>query len=301
MPQWSTAHLMFCEGPQDAAVLNHLLKRELGFKQQILKISEMPYPLANVFKKSFQSRASEDLRLDLAKKFFLPDYVLARDTTLVLVLNYGGSNRKVNMQPFLEAVFTLLAETSFSSLEQTAERPKYRYTIFADADSKGESTTRSEIGADFVNVGDTTWLSEVWLPIKRTKAASQLTEFGATAAYVWCKSTEDGGTIEDLVLECLDGNADLYKTFEYLDSRFNWSPPAGAAAEQVCALAADRLKAAFCIEGQRQKPGGSLSVILGQSDLLTADKLKRSGAVQDCLSFLTEWLAPVPVAPPGLQ
>lgn len=301
MPQWSTTHLMFCEGPQDAAVLNHLLKRELRFKQQFLKISEMPYPITNVLKKSFQNRASEDLRLDLAKKFFLPDYVLARGTTLVLVFNYGGSNRKVNMQPFLDAVFTLLAQTSFSSLEQAAERPTYRYTIFADADIRSESNTRSEIGDDFAKIGDTAWLSDVWEPIQSTRAASQSTRFGPTAAYVWRKSTEDCGTIEDLVLECLDGNADLYKTLAYLDSRFNWSPPAQAVAEQICALAADRLKAAFCVEGQRQKPGSSLAVILSQSDLLSADKLKGSAAVRDCLHFLTEWLGPIPAASAGTE
>ncbi|CAM8622992.1 hypothetical protein MCEMSHM24_02513 [Comamonadaceae bacterium] len=295
MSKWSTAHLMFCEGPQDAAVLNHLLKKELRFKQQNLKISEMPYPLANVLKKSFQSRASEDLRLDLAKKFFLPDYVLARDTTLVLIFNYGGSNRKVNIQPFLEAVFTLLAVTGFSGLEQTAERPAYGYTIFADADARGEKNTRSEISSDFANVGDTAWLSDAWEPYKTTKATSQSTEFGQIATYVWRKSTEDGGTIEDLVLECLDGDADLHKTLEYLDSRFDWSPPSGAEAKQICAHAANRLKAAFCVEGQRQKPGGSLAVILGQSDLLNVEKLKTSSAVQDCLHFLTEWLGPIPI------
>lgn len=118
MPHCSKAHLMFCEGPHDAAFVNHLLKRELGFKQRKLKLSELPYPLANILKTSFQNRASEDLRLDLAKKFFLPEYVLARESVLVLVFSYGGSNRKDNMQPFLDAMFTLLAVPSFASIEQ---------------------------------------------------------------------------------------------------------------------------------------------------------------------------------------
>jgi hypothetical protein len=297
MPQWSTAHLMFCEGSHDAAFLSHLLRRELSFRQEPLKLSELPNPLADVLKTGFQRRASEDLRLDLAKKFFLPDYVLARDTTLVLVFSYGGSNRKDSMLPFLDAMFTLLAVTSFSSLGQTAERPAYTYALFADADVRGESSTRRMIGNEFVRVGDADWLCNPWVPIQTTKGAFQTTVFGPTAAYVWRKSNEDGGTLEDLVLECKEGEAGLQKTLGYLDSRFEWSTPAGADAEQVCKRDADRLKAAFCVEGQRRKPGGSLAVILGQSDLLGTQDLRRSAAVQDCLAFLNEWLRPVPPAP----
>lgn len=291
MPHCSKAHLMFCEGPHDAAFVNHLLKRELGFKQRKLKLSELPYPLANILKTSFQNRASEDLRLDLAKKFFLPEYVLARESVLVLVFSYGGSNRKDNMQPFLDAMFTLLAVTSFASIEQSAERPAYAYTIFADADARGESNTRQLIGNEFSKVGDADWLSNAWVQIKATKAASQITDFGPTASYIWRKNQEDGGTLEDLLLECLDGDVNLQKTLAYLDSRFDWLPPAGAKPDQVCSHAAARLKAAFCVEGQRRKPGGSLAVILGQTELLGPVELKRSTTVQDCVAFLKQWLS----------
>lgn len=295
MPHWSNAHLMFCEGPHDAAVLNRLLKTQLGFKQQPLKLSELPYPLSNVMQTSFKTRASEDLRLDLAKKFFLPDYVSARDSVLTLIFSYGGSNRQASMLPFLENVFALLEVTSFSGLEQMAARPAYAYTVFADADAMGESNVRALISNEFAKVGESSWLGSEWERVKGTKAASQATAFGPTAAYVWRKSAEDGGTLEDVVLECLDGDADLQKTLAHLDSRFDWSPPAGATAEQVCAGSAKRLKAAFCVEGQKEKPGGSLGVVLDQSKLLRPDAFKKSAAVQDCLSFLAEWLAPVPL------
>lgn len=291
MRHWSKAHLMFCEGPHDAAFLSHLLKRELGFEQQKLKLSELPYPLANILKTTFQNRASEDLRLDLAKRFYLPEYVLARESTLVLVFSYGGSNRKDSMQPFLDAVFTLLAATSFSSIEQAAERPAYAYTIFADADARGESKTRQLISDEFSKVGEANWLSNEWMQIKATKAAFQTTGFGPAATYIWRKSQEDSGTLEDLLLECLDGDTNLQKTLGYLDSRFDWSPPAGAKPEQACGHAAARLKAAFCVEGQRKKPGGSLAVILGQSELLGSAELKRSAIVQDSIAFLAEWLS----------
>ncbi len=290
--QWSTAHLMFCEGPHDAAFVRLLLRQELGFEQQRLKLSELPYPLANVLKTSFQNRATEDLRLDLARRFFLPEFVLARASTLVLLFSYGGSNRKDSMQPFLDAVFTLLAVTGFSSIEQTAARPAYAYTIFADADTRGEVGTRQLISNEFSKVGDVDWLSAAWVQVNATNAASQATRFGHTATYVWRKRSADDGTLEDLVLECRDGDCNLQRTLDYLDSRFDWSPPAGATPKQISSQAAARLKAAFCVEGQREKPGGSLAVILGQSNLIGPNELKRSTGVQDCITFLNEWLTP---------
>lgn len=78
MASWTNIHLMFCEGPHDAAFLNRLLKKQVGYEKVELKLSELPYPISNVLQQSFKTRAADDLRLDLAKKFFLPDFLLAR-------------------------------------------------------------------------------------------------------------------------------------------------------------------------------------------------------------------------------
>ena len=118
----------------------------------------------------------------------------------------------------------------------------------------------------------------------------QETAFGPTAAYIWKKWAEDNGTLEDIVLECLAGDAGLQKTLQFLDARFNWTPPAGATPQQVCASAAKRLKAVFCVEGQREKPGMSLGVVLDQASLLKPTAIAKSTAVQDCLTFLRAWL-----------
>lgn len=288
MAKWSSVHLMFCEGPHDAAFLNRLLKKQLGFAREDLKLSELPYPIVNVLQQSFKTRAAEDLRLDMAKKFFLPDYLVARETVLVLVFNYGGSNRRANMLPFLDNVFALLQAPDFAGQKM----PAYAYTIFADADAIGLDRARANISTDLAAVGGSMWLSGTWDDYKTTKAAMQSTVFGPAAAYIWKKWTDDSGTLEDIVLECLAGDAGVQATLEFLDKRFSWAPPAGASPDQVCATSVKRLKAAFCVEGQREKPGMSLSVVLDQSELLQPAALRQSAAVQDCLQFLRDWLAP---------
>lgn len=291
MTQWSNTHLMFCEGPHDAAFLNRLLKKELGFSQRRLKVSDLPYPLGNVLRKSLADRSAEDLRLDLARKFFLPDHVLAREETLVLVFSYGGSNRQCSLSTFLENVFPLLDAPVFSSFGQEAAQSVYAYTIFADADARGEAGTRDLICDEFATVGGSAWLSNEWQRINRSRAAYQPTLYGPVATYIWRNSQEDRGTLEDLILECLDGDDNLMLTLSHLDARFDWAAPPGATPDQICAGSARRLKAAFCVEGQKQKPGGGLSVVLDQSDLLRVDSLKKSAAVQDCLTFLNDWFA----------
>jgi hypothetical protein len=293
MAQWSSVHLMFCEGPHDAAFLNRLLKKQLGFAQIGLKLSELPYPLANVFQQSFKTRVAEDMRLDLAKKFFLPDFMVERGRALVMVFNYGGANRRGNLAPFLENFFSLLAAPAFAGMGLSTELPKYSYILFADADAHGQASARAQISTDLATIGESAWLGATWTDYKDTKAATQDTGFGPTASYIWKKWTEDHGTLEDIVLDCLSGGEGLEQTLSYLDTRFDWKPTSPQP-KDVCASAARRLKAAFSVEGQREKPGGSLSVVLDQGNVLTAEALQKSPAVQDCVLFLSEWLASVP-------
>lgn len=294
MLKWSDVHLMFCEGPHDAAFLNRLLKKKLGFEKAGLTISQLPYPLSSVMQQSFKTRAAEDLRLDLAKKFFLPDYLVRRDTSLVMVFNYGGSSRKHNMAPFLENVFALLGTSPFSLEGEPVTIPRFTFTIFADADAVGLVGARAQVSTDLAMIGGSPWLNGAWAEFEGTKAVTQQSAFGPAAAYIWKKWEEDNGTLEDSVLECLSEDAGLQQTLQFLDTRFSWHPVAGATPKEVCAAAAKRLKAAFCVEGQREKPGMSLGVVLDQTDLLRAEVIERSAAVQDCLTFLRAWLVPLP-------
>lgn len=290
MASWTNIHLMFCEGPHDAAFLNRLLKKQLGYTKVELKLSELPYPISNVLQQSFKTRAADDLRLDLAKKFFLPDFLVAREEALVMIFNYGGSNRQANMSPFLENVFALLSAPAFAGTDQPAEYPNYAYALFADADALGLVGARDQISTDLATIGGVAWLTGAWTGYNGTRAATQETSFGPAAAYIWKKWAEDNGTLEDIVLDCISGDEAFQQTLQFLDTRFNWNPPTGATPKEMCACAAKRLKAAFCVEGQREKPGMSLGVVLDQTNLLKNEAILKSAAVQDCLTFLRAWL-----------
>ena len=287
MASWTEAHLLFCEGPHDVAFLNQVLKKQLGFNQKELQISELPYPIGNVLKQGFLNRAAEDLRLDLAKKFFLPDQVLARKDVLVLLFNYGGSNRDKSLPPFLAAVFELLNAPAFSE----GDSVPLSYVVFADADAAGTAAALADISKDLAQIAGQSWLTANWQAWDKLQmAAEQQTAQGCVGAYIWRQQDADQGTLEDIVLECMGEQPRFAETLEFVDTRFKWTPAAQAKPEEKRALAAKRLKAAFCIEGQRKKPGGSLGVVLDQADLLTPERLSASVSVQHCVRFLRHWM-----------
>lgn len=292
MTSFSHVHLLFCEGPHDAAFLSLMFKRLLGFKRVHLKISEIPYPFSNIFRQSMLTHSAEDLRLDLAKKFFLPDFLLEKDGILVMIFNSGGSTRRAeSIGVFLKDVFELLEVQESFSDSSDGVGPEIKFAIFADADSVGTSKVVEQIQRDLAVVGAREWLSENWAPFHGTRAVSQATPKGQVSAYIWRQWRDDIGTLEDVALECLDFGESINQTFEFLDQRFSWAPEDKAKPIHVCALAAKRLKAALCIEGQREKPGGSLSVVLDQANLISGESLVKSQSVQDCVSFLRQWVA----------
>ena len=160
------------------------------------------------------------------------------------------------MSPFLAKVFALLTTTPFSKTADPVQTPAYKYTVFADSDAVRAANALTAISQDLGLIDGEPWLGSVWTALNETKAVTQNTALGPAAAYIWAKWTEDAGTLEDIVLECLSDAAGLQKTLDFLDERFNWNPPADAEPKQVCAISAKRLKAAFCLEGQRKKLRG---------------------------------------------
>jgi len=74
-----TALLAFCEGSHDVAFVRRVLRSCLNFEKVDWRFSEFPSPLNSLFKANVNRHAAQDLSLDMAHKFYLPDHVLRRD------------------------------------------------------------------------------------------------------------------------------------------------------------------------------------------------------------------------------
>ncbi|MGG5290451.1 hypothetical protein [Pseudomonas shirazensis] len=273
------ALLIFCEGPHDAAFTRLTLEKAFNYERQTLRFSEFPYPFSSIFKKSAQDHVADDLRLDMAKKFFLPDHVLRKDEKLVLIFNYGGSNRKSSVTPFLEKLFVLNNVGQAFSTGSKASRISYLF--MADADSIGSQRTLAKISKDFAVISDSPWISETWNNVVNTCGYDQGAEENIYA-YIWRHSTQDKGTLESVIEECLD----LTPFLAVVDDRFQWSTEHDDS-ERASAEQAKRVKAAVSLMGQRAKPGSSMSVIVDQGGLLGTERLHSSQSVRALIDFLT--------------
>lgn len=271
--------LVFCEGPHDAAFTRLTLEKIFGYARQTLCFSEFPYPFSALFKKSVQDHVADDLRLDMARKFFLPDHVLRKDENLVLIFNYGGSNRRGSVTPFLEKLLILhKLGQAFSGASKAAE---IKYLFMADADNVGSQRTLEKIKDDFSSISETPWITGQWIKVDQTDGYSQNTD-QHIYAYVWKQSNQDRGTLENLIEECID----LSPFLSVMDEHFQWSLN-HADARRATAEQAKRTKAAISLMGQRVKPGSSMSVIVDQGGFLETEQLKASLGVQSLIHFLT--------------
>lgn len=280
------ALLIFCEGPHDAAFVQLVLKSILEYKQESYKFSEFPFPFSSLFGKTVQDYVAEDLRLDMARKFFLPDHVLRKGQKLALIFNYGGSNRKEAITPFLRRLFTLQEDGNAFGGEKFVE--KVSYLFMADADDSGLEVAMRQISRDFAVIDDVPWLSDDWVLMADTFGAKQRGN-SDIGAYVWRHYSDDSGTLECLIEECLEPAGELKPFLEIADINFEWNCSDGSPKTAV-AERAKRLKAAISIMGQRKKPGGSMSVVLGQGKFLNSENLTKSSSVQSLLSFMQPWV-----------
>ncbi|MBI6911636.1 hypothetical protein [Pseudomonas palleroniana] len=280
------ALLVFCEGPHDAAFVQLILKTINGYSQEAYKFSEFPFPFSALFGKTVQDYVAEDLRLDMARKFFLPDHVLRKDKKLVLIFNYGGSTRKESITPFLERLFTLQDGGNAFGGPKFVDR--FAYLFMADADDHGLDAAIERISSDFSLILDTPWLSNDWINIENTFGARQKTN-GDIGAYIWRNYNSDHGTLECLIEECLEPAGGLKPFLDIADEHFDWKC-SDESNKTAVAERAKRLKAAISMMGQRKKPGGSMSVILGQGKFLNTENLSQSPSVQSLLSFMHPWI-----------
>ncbi len=68
--------LVFCEGPHDVAFCRLVFKFCFEINKISWKFSEYPSPFNQLFKASMEKHAAQDMSLDMAHKFFLPDRTL---------------------------------------------------------------------------------------------------------------------------------------------------------------------------------------------------------------------------------
>lgn len=282
------ALLIFCEGPHDSAFVRMVLKKLMDFQVERLKFSEMPSPFDKLFETAVKTNAAQDMSLDMAHKFFLPDTVLTRSDQFVFIYNCGGKAQYAKILSLLSTYIPLLGQAKTFSREKQKIVKSTKYLFLYDIDADGIETIANNLTREFGQIGETNFITHSWI--------NSNSVFGRVAndkaLFVW-GGTPDKGTLEDLLLpmfEFPENNKSIVaKVKSTMSDMFTWETNHEDSARSVAEVEKYN-KAVLTTVGQRVKPGASLNVILEQSELITLEALKTCEITASFVRFVEDFL-----------
>jgi hypothetical protein len=282
-----TALLAFCEGPHDVAFVRRVLRYGLGFEKVEWTFSEFPAPFNSLFKASMNRHAARDLSLDMAHKFYLPDHVLQRGDHVALLFNAGGKTKWKQTGGFLGEYFDLLDQAQVFPGDAKSVVTRSLVLFLHDADSDGAEKIRDGIKVEFSKLGDRDWMTAEWEVDANDDVAATTLDIGS---YVWCG--EDGlGTLEDLLIPIhrVSDAGRTGKAEQCLDQLFEWKVDHQDTMQQI-AERARRHKGVITLLGQREKPGMSQHVVIGQTQTMKDADFIGDSRVAAFAGFMTRFL-----------
>jgi len=287
------ALIIFCEGPHDSAFVRMVLKKVMGYSIEKLKFSEMPSPFHKLFETSVKNHAAQDMSLDMAHKFFLPDTVLRKNDTIAFLFNCGGKTQYEKIRILLSSYLPLFsqAETFAQGAEEITQSVKYLFLYDADAD--GLENIIKNLNKEFKTIDDADFLNDNW--------KHSTSDFGQIsndkAVFVWGGRPEQG-TLEDCLIPMFDfdtNNRELMRKAKItIGEMFTWEMDHLELTRSVAETEKFN-KALLTTVGQRKKPGSSLNVILEQSGLITQEALDASEFTVEFVRFINQFLEGDPI------
>ncbi|MCP4112705.1 MAG: hypothetical protein GY749_45455 [Desulfobacteraceae bacterium] len=286
------ALLVFCEGPHDVAFCRLVFKFCFKINKISWKFSEYPSPLNQLFKASMEKHAAQDMSLDMAHKFFLPDRTLysREKKQLVLLFNTGGKTKTDNPKNFLEDFLPLLKQSKIFPDGADKVVDKCKYLFLYDRDHKTPSDVFSWCKNTFSNIGDENFISDDLKTLEGNNLAAICMD-KTVGSYVFSPA-DSFGTLEDILLPMFESaqNEVVSKTEEFIDECFDWKTEHENNIQKT-AETAKRKKAIITVSGQRKKPGSSMNVVIDQGKLIPKEVFSNNSEVRrfaDFVAFLSE-------------
>jgi hypothetical protein len=289
------ALIVFCEGKHDVAFCRLVFKHFFAFDEnKKLKFSQYPSPLHNLFKTNMTKHAVQDMSLDMAHKFFLPDSTHIKNDWLFLLFDAGGKDKTGNPRQFLYDFLGLMDKDSASTFRGDAPSviADVKYLFLFDADHKKPGDIFKEFERNYSEIENPQKEKKIWLkgsliPVKENSFAAISED---KAVYVWADSVNQTGTLEEHLLPLFEADQKelAEKATLFIDSTFPWETDHKKNDKSIAEIAR-RKKAIITALGQREKPGSSMNVIIDQAKLLSVDTLWKSKPIRDFAEFLSRF------------
>ena len=290
------ALMVFCEGPHDVAFCNLVFGRLLKSTKFENKFADFPAPLNDLFRTSLESHLLQDMSLDMAHKFFLPDSVLRLEQRniewLVLLFNCGGRDRIENPKGFLENYLTLFEQAPVFPGQAKKIISESRYLFLYDVDDQQPQQVFDRFSQDFSAISGESWITETPRLLNGFDNAAATQD---KAVYLWSHRSETNevvvATLEDIVLPLFQlAQKEISEKAEtFVNNTFTWKLTDRSRKSRI-ALESKKKKAVIATLGQRKKPGSSMNVILEQSGLIKGEHLQKSPYVVIFGKFLAQFM-----------
>ncbi|MCP4149784.1 MAG: hypothetical protein GY757_18710 [bacterium] len=283
--------LVFCEGPHDVAFCRLVFKYCFDIEKIDWKFSEYPAPLDQRFKTSMEKHAAQDMSMDMAHKFFLPDRTLYNNEKkqCVLLFNTGGKTKTDNPKEFLKHFLILLKQVKVFPDKAEKIIDKCRYLFLYDRDTQTPSEIFKWCRTAFSHIGNEGFINEDFVISEGNKQAASCMN-NTFGAYVF---SEPGrcGTLEDILLPMIETGRDkiVYQAEEFIDKSFKWETQHVKPKRKTTEIA-KRKKAIITTVGQREKPGSSMSVIVDQGKLISKEIFVNNVNVKKFADFIARLL-----------
>ncbi|MDM8535489.1 hypothetical protein QUF70_01910 [Desulfobacterales bacterium HSG17] len=283
------ALFIFCEGPHDVAFCRLIFKYCFNIKTVKWKFSKYPSPLSQIFKQNMKNHAAQDMSLDMAHKFFLPDKTLAdeKENQIVLLFNSGGKTKPENPKLFLANYLSLIDEAGtlpddIDNIEKVINDTKYLFIY--DADHEAAPTVFQNCKNSFSHIEDTHFIKENFIPLSENHLFV-ITE--NKAVYIWRNSDTKKGTLEDILIPLFSSHSKekLDNAEKYVDESFEWEINHDQEIMKYASIA-KRNKAIISSAGQGRKPGRPMSAMIDDNIFAAKKDFQENKSVQDFADFI---------------
>ena len=232
------------------------------------------------------------MSLDMAHKFFLPDWTYVKDDWILLLFDSGGKDNVLKLHRFLYDFLTLLNEAAHFPQDAESIITNVKYLFLYDADHKRPDDIFVQLKNNYNKIKNADkndsiqWITEPFIPVKGNPFAARSND---KAVYIWADPVKQTGTLEEYLLPlfAVDQKEWTEKAVRFIDDTFLWEIDTGKKEQKRIAETAKRKKAIITALGQRKKPGSSMNVILDQAGLISGDTLWNNKSVRNFVEFLS--------------
>ncbi|HHF2880472.1 DUF3226 domain-containing protein [Vibrio alginolyticus] len=275
---------LYCEGPHDMAFLAKLIKDLDLTNNEVNTVSDLHETIKNIVLGAIEKIDSESIRIDKPLRVFFPNKVFAlKNDHYVCIFSMGG---KDNLEAALQNIVTnklLLKYPKVSKVDLL------RHAFVLDADYKHLEDGKPNPQGGIINT-----LSNLSREIQgyvnefeefTNHANWHDTSFGQIGNFIFYDSTEEEGTLEDLLEQFVKDSAEpmLEPSNHFCSSVKTFDIDRKAKAKDKT----KQQKIVFTSMTQVFHPGCSLAVGLQNDKVIDSEKIKTHKISKEFEDFLT--------------